>query len=221
MLMTSRPPPARDPVAAADPPGRAPGRPRRRTSPPPPVRIAAYAAVGWCLSFAGVSAWQGTGLLGPPDPGQRAGAAGLVLVSVLVGVLKLIGAVLALAAVQVWPGRPRRLDRLLGLGLWGAVGLLGPYSAGNLVITAGTVSGLLAPSAAWTAAGGVTPKAVGYVAFFLVGSALFGVLAGWFHRRHRLGWPEAAAGLAGAPLLLWLLLAAAPAILGRWGLLST
>jgi hypothetical protein len=219
--MTSRPTPARAPVAAADRPGRAPGRPRRRTSPPRAVRLVAYAAAGWCLSFAGVSAWQATGLLAPPDPGQRAGAAGLVLISVLVGVLKLAGAVLALSAVQVWPGRPRRLDRLLGVGLWGAVGLLGLYSAGNLAITAGTVGGLLAPSAAWTAAGGVTPKAIGYVVYFLVGAALFGVLAVWFHRRHRLGWPAVVAGLVGAPLLLWLLLAAAPAILGRWGLLPT
>jgi hypothetical protein len=103
--------------------------------------------------------------------------------------------------------------------LWGAFGLLALYSAGNLVITVGTVSGLLAPSAAWTAAGGVTARSVLYVLFFLAGAALFGVLAVWFHRRHGLGWTSAAAGLVGAPLLLWLILAAAPAVLGWWGLL--
>jgi hypothetical protein len=59
------------------------------------------------------------------------------------------------------------------------------------------------------------------VLFFLVGEALFGVLAVWFHRRHRLGWTVALAGLVGAPLLLGLLLAVAPAILGRLGLLPT
>jgi hypothetical protein len=107
------------------------------------------------------------------------------------------------------------------VALWGAFGLLGLYSAGNLAITIGTVSGLLAPSAAWTAAGGVTPKAVGYVLFFLTGAALFGVLAVWFHRRHHLRWTSAVAGLAGAPLVLALLLAAAPAFLGQWGLLPT
>jgi hypothetical protein len=117
-----------------------------------------------------------------------------------------------------WPGRPRQL---LGVGLWGAFGLLGLYSAGNLVIPVGTVSGLLAPSAAWTAAGGVTPRAVLYVLFFLAGAAVYGVLAVWFHRRHHLRWTSAVAGLAGAPLLLGLLLAAAPAILGRWGLLPS
>jgi hypothetical protein len=136
-------------------------------------------------------------------------------------VLKLAGAALALAAVRVRPGRPRRPRRLLGVALWAAFGLLGLYSAGNLFITAGTVSGLLQPSAAWTAAGGATAKAIGYVLFFLAGAALFGVLAVWFHRRHRLGWTSVVAGLAGAPLLLGLLLAAAPAVLGRWGLLPT
>jgi len=103
----------------------------------------------------------------------------------------------------------------------GAFGLLALYSAGNLFITAGTVGGLLAPSAGWTAAGGVTGRAVGYVLFFLAGTALFGVLAVWFHRRHRLRWTSAVVGLAGAPLLLALLLGAAPALLGRWGLLPT
>ena len=117
------------------------------------------------------------------------------------------------------PGRPRRLLRLLGVALWGAFGVLSLYSAGNLAITVGTVGGLLAPSAAWTAAGGVTPRATGYVLFFLAGTALFGTLAVWFHRRHRLRWTSAVAGLAGAPLLLGLLLAAAPALLGQWGLL--
>jgi hypothetical protein len=59
------------------------------------------------------------------------------------------------------------------------------------------------------------------VLFFLAGSALFGVLAVWFHRRHHLRWTSVAAGLAGAPLLLALLLAAAPTVLGRLGLLPT
>jgi hypothetical protein len=67
----------------------------------------------------------------------------------------------------------------------------------------------------------VTAKAILYVLVFLAGSALFGLLAVWFHRRHHLRWTSAVAGLAGAPLLLALILAAAPAILGRWGLLPT
>jgi hypothetical protein len=183
-----------------------------------------YVAAAWCLAFAGISAWQVTAdLTGPPDPRQRyaAYASGLAIMGVLVGVLKLTGAGVALAAVLVRPGPPRRPRRLLGVALWGAFGLLGLYSAGNLAITVGTVTGLLAPSAAWTAAGGVTARAILYVGFFLAGAVLFGVLAVWFHRRHRLRWTSAVAGLAGAPLLLGLVLAAAPTILGRFGLLPT
>ena len=201
------------------PPGRGRARPRRRPLPEGPVRALGYAAAAWCLGFAAVSAWQ----VAYPAASQRyaADASGLAIISVLAGVLKLAGAAVALAAVLVRPGPPRRPRQLLGMALWGVFGLLALYSAGNLVITVGTVSGLLAPSAAWTAASGVTPKAILYVLFFLVGTALFGVLAVWFHRRHHLRWTSAAAGLAGAPLLLGLLLAVIPAILSRWGLLPT
>ena len=171
-----------------------------------------------------MSAWQvAADLIGPPEARQRyaAYASGLAIMGVLVLVLKLAGAAVALTAVLVRPGLPRRPLQLLGVALWGAFGLLSLYSAGNLAITVGTVSGLLPPSVAWTAAGGVTAKAILYVLFFLVGAALFGVLAAWFHRRHHLRWTAAVAGLAGAPLLLGLILAVAPAILGRWGLLPS
>jgi hypothetical protein len=211
-------------AAAVDRPGRASTRPRRWRLPSVPVRALAYAAAAWCLGFAGVSAWQlAAGPIGSPETSQRfaADASGLAIIGVLALVLKLAGAAVALAAVRVRPGLPRWPRQLLGVALWGAFGLLSLYSAGNLAITAGTVSGLLAPSAAWTAAGGVTTKAVLYVLFFLAGAVLFGVLAVWFHRRHHLRWTSTVAGLAGAPLLLWLLLAAAPAILGRLGLLPT
>jgi hypothetical protein len=209
---------------SADHGGRGRGVSWRRALAPGAVRVVGYVAAAWCVGFAGVGAWEVVGgPIGRTGVGQRyaAYASGLAVMSVLVGVLKLVGAAVAVAAVRVPPGRPGRWPRLLGVALWGAFGLLGLYSAGNLVITVGTVSGLLAPSAAWTAAGGVTPKAVLYVLFFLAGAGLFGVLAVWFHRRHRLRWTSAVAGLAGAPLLLGLLLAAAPAILGRWGLLPT
>jgi hypothetical protein len=212
-----------DPVQPADHGGGpARGWPWRWPLPPVTIRALGYAVAAWCLGFAAVSAWQvATDLDGRPAVPQRyaAYASGLAIMGVLVGVLKLAGAAVALTAVMVRPDLPRRPGQLLGMALWGAFGLLALYSAGNLFITAGTVSGLLAPSAAWTAAGGATVKAILYVLFFLVGAALFGMLAVWFHRRHHLGWMSAAAGLAGAPLLLGLLLAAAPAVLGRWGLL--
>jgi hypothetical protein len=224
--MSSHQPPGRGAVAVGDRPGHARPSSWRWPLPPVPVPVRAlgYAAAAWCLGFAGVSAWQVAGdLIGQPQVRQRytAYASGLAIMGMFVLVLKLAGAAVALAAVLVRPGPPRRSRQLLGVALWGVFGLLALYSAGNLVITVGTVSGLLAPSAAWTAAGGVTARAVLYVLFFLAGAALFGVLAVWFHRRHRLGWGWAAAGLAGAPLLLGLLLVATPAILGRWGLLPT
>jgi hypothetical protein len=159
----------------------------------------------------------------PAAAARRYGAdvAGLVVISLLVLVLKLAGAGVALAAVLAPPRLSRRWLRLLGVAVWGAFGVLALYSAGNLFITAGTESGLMAPSAAWTAAGGVTGRAVLYLLFFLAGAAMFGVLAGWFYRRHHLRWTAAVAGLAGAPLLLGLVLGVAPAVLGRWGLLPT
>jgi hypothetical protein len=214
MTTTSRQPPDRG--------GRGRGSDWRGPAAPVPVRVVGYAAAAWCVGFAGVSAWQvAAGPIGQAGQRYAAYASGLTVISVLAGVLKLAGAAVALAAVLAQPGCPRRARQLLGVALWGAFGLLGLYSAGNLVIAVGTVSGLLAPSAAWTAAGGVTPRAIGYVLFFLVAAAMFGVLAVWFHRRHRLRWTSAVAGLAGAPLLLGLLLAAAPAILGRLGLWPT
>jgi hypothetical protein len=108
--MTSHQPPARD--------GRAPGRPW--PSAPAPVRAAGYAAAAWCLGFAGVSAWQvAADLTGRPDPHQRyaAYASGLAVMWVLVGVLKLAGAAVALAAVLARPGWPRRRLQLLGVAL--------------------------------------------------------------------------------------------------------
>jgi hypothetical protein len=188
------------------------------------VRGLGYAVAAWCLAFAGVSAWLVVDMVAHPEAAARrygADVSGLVIISLLVLVLKLAGAGVALAAVLTGPQLSRRWLRLLGVALWGAFGVLALYSAGNLVITVGTESGLLAPSAAWTAAGGVTGRAVLYVLFFLAGAAMFGVLAVWFHRRHQLRWTAAVAGLAGAPLLLGLVLAVVPAILGRWGLLPT
>jgi hypothetical protein len=219
MTMTSQQPPDRDTVAAADRPGRARAWSPRWPLRPPSVRVVGYAAAAWCVGFAGVSAWQAAGLIRQPAAGQpdAASASGLAIMSVLVGVLKLAGGGVALAAVRARPWRPGRPLQLLGVALWAAFGLLGLYSAGNLFITVGTVSGLLRPSAAWTAAGGVTARAILYVLWFLVGAGLFGVLAVWFHRRHRLRWTSVVARLAGAPLLLWLVLAAGSAILGRWG----
>jgi hypothetical protein len=94
-----------------------------RRSTPVPVPAVGYAAAAWCLAFAGVSGWQVTAdLTGPPDPRQRyaAYASGLAVLGVLVGLLKLAGAAVALAAVLVPPGLAGRPRQLLGIALRGA-----------------------------------------------------------------------------------------------------
>ena len=66
--------------------------------------------------------------------------------------LKVLGAYVAWASIR--PAPKRRNVWLLAAALWGAAGLLALYSAGNLVITVATESGLVSPSAAWESAGG-------------------------------------------------------------------
>jgi hypothetical protein len=181
-------------------------------------RAVGYVAIAWCLSLAAVSVWQLVTEL-PTGTQIAAYASGLAAMVVVVLLLKVEGALVVFAAVT--PLQRRVPAGVLATCLWGAFALLALYSAGNLVITAGTVTGLFAPSAAWTAAGGVTPKAVLYVAFFLVGAAIFGVLAVSFQRRRRPGWRVVLVGAICAPVVLALLLAVAPALLGRLGLLPT
>jgi hypothetical protein len=126
MTTTSHQPPDRDAVAAGDRPGGARGWPWRWRL--PPVRAVGYAAAAWCLGFASVSAWQvAAGPIGPRGARQRyaADASGLAVLGVVVGVLKLAGAGVALAAVLVRPGLGRRRLRLLGVLLASAPALVG------------------------------------------------------------------------------------------------
>jgi len=81
-------------------------------------RVLGYAAAGWCLGFAGVSAWLVASPIELPQVRERyaADASGLAIINVLVGVLKLAGAAVALAAVLVRPGRSRLPLQLLAGG---------------------------------------------------------------------------------------------------------
>ena len=180
------------------------------------VWLAGVVAALWSLGFAAVSAWQLV-----TGPGERSRlsdyAAGLAVMIVLVLALKLVGAVLALAAVL--PGRLGLSISVVAIGLWGAFGLVGLYAVGGVFIAVGTVGGVLQPSEAWIAAGGVTERSALYLLFVSVGAAAYGGLAISFHRRYHQPWKVAAEGLVGAPLLLLLLLGVAPGILGVVGLL--
>lgn len=175
----------------------------------------AYLLAVWCTGFAAVNGWD---LLRDGAPGGEAFAeheSGLIVMSVLVLLLKLAGAAIAIAAVQ--PRRQRSWP--LAAAVWAAASLLLLYSAGNLVITFGTVFGVMEPSEAWTSAGGVTALAVAYVLFFLGGAGLFTILAVSVHRRHRPGWTAPVAGAIGAPALLAGVLVVVPAVLTAGGLL--
>lgn len=178
------------------------------------VQAMGYVAAAWCLGFAAVNGWDlVTGW--DADDSFAAYAEGLAAMSILVLGLKILGAVMALLAVQSLRISPR----LLATGLWGAFAVLSVYSAGNIVLTVGNATGLLEPSAAWESAGGVTPRAVAYMLFFLIGATLFGILAVSFHRRHRTPWRAAVVGVLGAPVLLSIILLIAPRILTYFGLL--
>ncbi len=209
MTLSNRAPTDGDVLAAGQRPGRAVAW---------PVRVVGYLVAAWCLGFAAVSGWQ---LVTGPEPGDpfAAYAGGIAVMIILVGVLKLLGAVIALLAIrsQPLPMSPR----LLAIGLWGAFGLLAVYSAGSIMLAVGNMTGLTEPTAAWESAGGVTPWSILYVLFFLVGAILFGVLAASFHRRHQMPWTAAVIGLLGAPLLLSVVLVIAPSILSQLGLLPS
>ena len=180
----------------------------------PAIKAIAVLVVGWCLGFAAVNGWQlATGRL--TDDRFVGYTTALVVTSVLVLLLKLAGAGMALASLRSVHHRGVRW--LLGAALWAATSTLALYSAGNLIITFGTVTGLLEPTAAWESAGGVTVRAAAYVLFFLVGAAMFAVLTVSYHRRHRLHWTAVAAGFIGPPVLLGGLLVLAPALLKTLG----
>lgn len=186
-----------------------------RTAPHGAIAAVGAGAAAWAIAFAAVSGYQVLGG-GGYDARFASYATGLDAMAVLVLALKLVGAAVAAAAVVPWGGRLPRLTTML---LWGGFGLLGLYSAGNIVLTVGTLSGLLEPSAAWTAAGGVTLHAVLYVLFFLAATAMFGALAVSYRRRHPIRGRWIVAGLVGAPPVLAAMLVGAPALLRAVGML--
>lgn len=157
----------------------------------PTIKATGLLLAAWCLGFAAVNAWQlATGRL--TDDQFSGYTTALVVASIFVLFLKLLGAGMVLASLRSVHHRAVRW--LLGAALWGATSTLALYSAGNLIITFGTVTGFLEPTAAWESAGGITIRAVAYVLFFLAGAAMFAALTVSYHRRHRLRWTAVAVG---------------------------
>lgn len=188
-----------------------PGALQHAPRPSHPVVVTGHLLVAWCLAFAAVSLWQlVTGWSDDHEYAEH--AAGLAAMSAIVLVLKLIGAAVAWRAI-----RSDRPSWLLAAALWGASSLLLLYSAGNVVITVGVLTGLMEPSVAWQDAGGVTARSVAYLVFFLAAAPMFAAVAVSYQRRSRPRWTACLAGVLGAPLLLGAVLAGIPAVLTAAG----
>jgi hypothetical protein len=139
--------------------------------------------------------------------------AGFAVMNWLVVVLKLIGAGLAVLSVS---RRPRFVrPSAVGVLLWAAFATLGVYVLGSLVQAAGMVSGIAGSRDQIDLAGVV------YVGFFLLFAAGFGVLAASYSRRHHLRRRHTVLGVIGGPMVLGLVLFAAPTVLAGFGLLPT
>lgn len=166
-----------------------------------------------CAGFAAVNVAFVLGLPLSGDGYARLVAghsSGFDVMNWLVVVLKVIGAAVAVASVT---GRPRVRPGVLGVAVWGAFATLAVYVLGSLVEAAGFVLGGHTDR--------IDPASVGYVVFFLLFAAGFGVLAVSYARRHRLGPRHVLLGLLGAPAVLGLVLFAVPTLLAASGMLPT
>ncbi|HEX5543505.1 MAG TPA: hypothetical protein VFX60_18455 [Micromonospora sp.] len=138
-------------------------------------------------------------------------ASGLAVMNWLVVGLKAMGAAVALLSVAE---RPRfRSPALLGVLLWGAFATLGVYALGSVVQAVGLALGLSGTADQIDMAG------VGYVLFFLLLAAGYGVLAISYSRRFGLRKGVAVLGVLGAPVMLGVILLAVPMLLAVLGLL--
>ncbi|MFJ2028188.1 hypothetical protein [Streptosporangium sp. NPDC087985] len=145
------------------------------------------------------------------DGPYAAYASGIAVMNWLVVGLKTMGAAVALLSLAK---RPRFLPpALLGVLLWGAFAMLGVYSLGSVVQAVGMATGLSGTADQIDLAG------VGYVLFFLLLATGYGVLAISHSRRFGLRKGVAVLGVLGAPVMLGLILLAAPLLLAALGLI--
>ncbi|MBC6464482.1 hypothetical protein [Actinomadura alba] len=138
-------------------------------------------------------------------------ASGIAVMNWLVVGLKAMGAAVALLSVAE---RPRFVPPArLGVLLWGAFAMLGVYALGSVVQAVGMAAGLTGTADQIDVAG------VGYVLFFLLLAAGYGVLAISYSRRFGLRKGVALLGVLGAPVVLGLILLAVPTLLAALGLM--
>lgn len=171
-----------------------------------PIRALAWVIAACCLGFAAVDiAFEITGRFANGPYAED--AAGLAVMNWIVVGLKLLGAVVAIQVVLARP--PTAVRTTL---VWGAFGLLGLDSAGNVVQLVAMV--LSNP-------GGIELLSLAYVVFFFAVAVGYGVLAVSYSRRTHARRSHAVLGVLGAPLVFGALLVAAPAALAAMGLLPS
>ena len=182
--------------------------------PPAEVPSRAVVAVGvlmalWCAGFAAISVWFeltdyfGTGRYADDE-------AAFSVVIWFVTVLKLLGLVLAVLAVQARLVAPR----IVGALLWAAFATLTVYVVGSITQAVVMLAGIAGD------ADQVDARSVAYVLAFVLAAAGFGILATSHARRAGLGTRIKVIGACGAPIALASVLVIVPAILRAVGLLS-
>ena len=163
----------------------------------------------WCAGFAAISVWFeltdyfGTGRYADDE-------AAFSVVIWFVTVLKLLGLVLAVLAVQARLFAPR----IVGALLWAAFATLTVYVVGSITQAVVMLAGIAGD------ADQVDARSVAYVLAFVLAAAGFGILATSHARRAGLGTRIKVIGACGAPIALASVLVIVPAILRAVGLLS-
>jgi hypothetical protein len=186
---------------------------RQRVSPQPPGR--AVTAVAWLMALWGVgfaAVNVGFEISGYFDDGEYAEyAAAFTVMNWLVVGLKLFSAAVALLSVAKRP--PPLAPPVMGLLVWGVFATLAVYFLGGVAQMLGMAFGVMGSAAQ------IDPTSVAYLILFLAAATGWGVLAISYSKRNALGRAPAVFGILGAPIVLWLVLAAIPALLSAVGVM--
>jgi hypothetical protein len=172
-------------------------------------------ALGWllalaCVGFAVVNAgFETTGRFAEGPLSEYAG--GLTVMNWLVIVLKLVGAGVALHAVELrFPAVP---PSVVNVAVWGSFATVGLYALGSVGEMVAIVAGVTGSLDLIDAAG------IAYVAGFLLAASGYGILAVSHTRRWGLTRRHAILGIVGGPVVLGSIFLVVPALLTWWGIM--
>lgn len=185
-------------------------RPQATTQPGTGVTVIAALMALWCIGFAVANiVYESTDHFAGGPYAQYASA--FTVMNWLVVGLKALAAAVALLSVASNPRFPP--PPLMTVLVWGCFATLGLYVLGSVAQAVGMVSGLAGTADQIDVAG------VGYVLFFLLAAAGYGVLAVSYSRRLGVWKGFAVLGVLSAPVVLSLLLLAIPTLLAVLGLM--